>query len=84
LIKSGLSDTIFAITSKVISSHTSAFNLSDFKVTIGTSGLAVSGEKNTIGQFHITFSLYCTPQSLSCIDTPNINSHGILGNEKKA
>jgi hypothetical protein len=84
LIKSGLSDIIFETTSKVISSHISTLVLSDFKVTIGTSGLAISGGKKTIGQFQISSSLDCLPSSLSYIVTPNINSHGILGNEKKA
>jgi len=56
--------------------------LSAFNVTIGISGLFVSGGKNTMGPFQIIFSLAFTPSSLSYKVTPNINSHGIFGNEK--
>jgi len=82
--KSSLSDIIFDITSKVTSSPTSTVVLSSFSVTSGISGLLVSGGKNTIGQFHIIFSLEFLPSSLSYIVTPNINSQGIFGKEKYA
>ncbi|MEI8253840.1 MAG: hypothetical protein WCG25_09145 [bacterium] len=84
MIKSGLSDTIFDMTSNVTSSHISTLVLSDLNVTIGTSGLATSGGNRTTGQFHIISSLDCLQSSLSYIVTPNINSHGIFGNEKNA
>gem|GEM_PF-2479260 len=73
-----------AITSKTISSQTSTVVLSAFSVTNGISGLFVSGGKNTIGQFPITFSLGFFQSSLSYNVTQNINSQGILGNEKYA
>jgi len=71
-------------TSKTISSHTSTVVLSTFSVTSGMSGLFVSGGKNTIGPFHIMFSLAFLPSSLSYNVTPNMNSPAIFGKEKNA
>lgn len=72
------------MTSKITSSQRSILVLSTFAVTIGTSGIPISGEKTTTGPFPITSSLFVIHSLLSYNVTPNINSHGILGREKYA
>lgn len=56
-IKFGLSESILDITSNVTSSPTSTIFLSTLSVTIGMSGLLVSGGKKTIGPLPIMSSL---------------------------
>jgi hypothetical protein len=82
--KSSLSEIIFDITSNITSSQSSTVVLFVFSVTIGISGLFVSGGKNTIGQFPMISLLGFFQSSLSYKVTQNINSHGIFGNEKYA
>ncbi len=69
--------------SKVTSSHTSTLILSVFKVTRGMSGCLEFGGKTMIGPLPRRSSLDWFPSSLSNIFTPNINSPGCLGTEKK-